>query len=777
MRIRELDIRRYGPLPELPRIPLSGFTLFYGHNEHGKTLLIDAIIRLLFDNKLGRGKKGFEALKRVAERPEGSLLLEHDGEELLLARGSSFVDCFDPPLGIVDFRNIFVARDSDLEIDNSDNFYTQVSERFTDIRTKEIRGVLKRLQEYGRLTRPDPEADLANNRETGFAARKVETAKELIERIDALLGELREERFDELERELAERRERQATLEAERSLQEAAAEAERLQRAESLLASFTSLDTRLAALAPLAADGLSGWRSREDQLRGYRNELEQVREKRLTREQSREKTNDALAQARERFETLDARHRFCETNLKPKIYELRRLREESAAARPLGSLWPRIALVSFVLCAGAAAGIIANGAPFFVAAASLAFIAGCWAVVQIVTQRKRAGRLERDLDALVLDAAPVHDGEHSLEAVERSITSVVEARAAAEREFDRREREMEQIKRDLESNRERTGKLQSVCATLTGEIADIMQRSGRETIDEYRLALEEKNRLQAERQKIEGILESEVGAPPAGGEVVTFWNEEILRRKRNMPAAPPHDPARYRELMEMMAEEEETLARLEERLDTRREDLGKLAYRVTASGILESDEIRCRTTGDLVEIREQLARFSDGILEDASIARETMGLFQSIEREEKSRVAELFGSGKAVSAYFSDITEGRYTEVHFDPETEQISVARPEGGHLGIEVLSGGTRDQLCFAIRLSLGERFLGGDRGFFILDDPFIKADEERLECQMNLLKRLVSRGWQILYFTAKREVRDLLSDDIGSGRVKLVELTLPV
>jgi uncharacterized protein YhaN len=310
-----------------------------------------------------------------------------------------------------------------------------------------------------------------------------------------------------------------------------------------------------------------------------------------------------------------------------------------------------------------------------------------------------------------------------------------------------------------------------------GEISDIMQRSGRKDIADYRAALEEKERLGAEQRKIEGILESEVGSPPDEREAVTFWQEEIARRRRNTTAAPPHDPARYRELVELVAEEEETLTRLRERLDARQEDLGKIAYRVTASAILESEEIRCRTTSDLVEIREQLARFSERILDDALIAREAMTLFQSIEREEKSRVAELFGAGKAVSTYFRDITEGRYNEVRFDPATEQISVARPEGGSLGIDALSGGTRDQLFFAIRLSLGERFLGGERGFFILDDPFIKADEERLDCQMTLLKRLVSQGWQILYFTAKREVLDLLSDDIGGGRVQLVTLTSPV
>ena len=48
MRIKRVRIDHYGPLSGIQERHFSGFTLVYGSNERGKTLFIDAILRLLF---------------------------------------------------------------------------------------------------------------------------------------------------------------------------------------------------------------------------------------------------------------------------------------------------------------------------------------------------------------------------------------------------------------------------------------------------------------------------------------------------------------------------------------------------------------------------------------------------------------------------------------------------------------------------------------------------------------------------------------------------------
>jgi uncharacterized protein YhaN len=122
---------------------------------------------------------------------------------------------------------------------------------------------------------------------------------------------------------------------------------------------------------------------------------------------------------------------------------------------------------------------------------------------------------------------------------------------------------------------------------------------------------------------------------------------------------------------------------------------------------------------------------------------------------------------------FREFTDGRYRLVTYEPEQNQVYVERVDGLRMRATALSGGAFDQLYLAIRISIAERLLPESGGFFIMDDPFIKADRKRLQRLMRTLERLVERGWQILYFTAKDEVVDALREGIEGGRVKRIDL----
>ena len=72
MRIKEFQIHRYGPLSPSDRITLGPFNLFWGENEEGKTLTIDAVIKLLF----GKATRLFPFIDRIEEEPSGFIVLE-----------------------------------------------------------------------------------------------------------------------------------------------------------------------------------------------------------------------------------------------------------------------------------------------------------------------------------------------------------------------------------------------------------------------------------------------------------------------------------------------------------------------------------------------------------------------------------------------------------------------------------------------------------------------------------------------------------------------------
>ncbi|MFO7929010.1 MAG: hypothetical protein R6U35_05040, partial [Candidatus Humimicrobiaceae bacterium] len=71
--------------------------------------------------------------------------------------------------------------------------------------------------------------------------------------------------------------------------------------------------------------------------------------------------------------------------------------------------------------------------------------------------------------------------------------------------------------------------------------------------------------------------------------------------------------------------------------------------------------------------------------------------------------------------------------------------------------LSKGAYDQLYMAVRVALAEKILDKP-AFFIVDDAFIYSDEERLEAQFEVLNKLVTQGWSIVYFSVKDEIRKL-------------------
>ena len=87
------------------------------------------------------------------------------------------------------------------------------------------------------------------------------------------------------------------------------------------------------------------------------------------------------------------------------------------------------------------------------------------------------------------------------------------------------------------------------------------------------------------------------------------------------------------------------------------------------------------------------------------------------------------------------------------------------------EQLSGGAYDQLYFSIRLALARKLLQGEKGFFLLDDPFIKADPRRLSRLLEMLLQLAAEGWQIIYFSSKGEVREALK---GKQQVRIFDLS---
>ena len=147
MIIKEFFIKRYGPLQDKGYTLSHNFNLILGKNEDGKTLTIDALVKLL----LGRNIKDFERIDRVEENPEGYVIIEgEDGEEIKLPEKGNLTKL--AHLTPSECRNVFVIRNSDLSIFRESEFYTDVTDRLTGLRTTEISRIKEMLREMGMKT-------------------------------------------------------------------------------------------------------------------------------------------------------------------------------------------------------------------------------------------------------------------------------------------------------------------------------------------------------------------------------------------------------------------------------------------------------------------------------------------------------------------------------------------------------------------------------------------------------------------------------------------------
>jgi exonuclease SbcC len=296
---------------------------------------------------------------------------------------------------------------------------------------------------------------------------------------------------------------------------------------------------------------------------------------------------------------------------------------------------------------------------------------------------------------------------------------------------------------------------------LAGEletVAAVRESSRTDSLELYSRKLARKKALMEEIGRQEGVLTSLFGNPDqaaAGG--IPFWKTRLgeLRAYADEQAGVPYSESELQDARRTLQATRQRASDIEERM---RRISGRLAEIERAANQVLDQEDRLRS---FIELHER----------ERDEALEVLRIFSEIESEKRHRVSALFGERSAVSHYFGRITDGRYTGVQFRPEESAIAVVRSDGRAVSAAKLSAGTYDQLYLSIRLALGDQLLKEGKGFFIMDDPFLRSDSARLGRQLEALQRIAALGWQILYFSAKEEVKQHLE-----GKKEVVFIPLP-
>lgn len=120
-----------------------------------------------------------------------------------------------------------------------------------------------------------------------------------------------------------------------------------------------------------------------------------------------------------------------------------------------------------------------------------------------------------------------------------------------------------------------------------------------------------------------------------------------------------------------------------------------------------------------------------------------------------------------ISSTVYDLTR-RYNHVKADAGGQGIKIILEDGNVIPPELLSGGTIDQVYFALRVA-GIQMLSenGETLPLIIDEPFSQFDDDRIKLTAQMLGRISEKN-QVIIFTCRQNEVDLFLKEVPSAQL---------
>jgi uncharacterized protein YhaN len=123
----------------------------------------------------------------------------------------------------------------------------------------------------------------------------------------------------------------------------------------------------------------------------------------------------------------------------------------------------------------------------------------------------------------------------------------------------------------------------------------------------------------------------------------------------------------------------------------------------------------------------------------------------------KSMVAPRIG--ERADEYFTAATGGKYKALEIDTK---LSMSFGEDMRRSCDYLSAGTRDSAYLSLRLALADMLFGGCGVPILLDDAFVRIDDNRLRIISGALNEAAKKHQLFILTHGDREMRAL--EEIG-------------
>ena len=776
MKIKEINLQRYGPLAGCQFEKLGCFNLFWGENEDGKTLVIEALIKIFFGKKI----KEFEGINRVEEKPQGYIVLEtENSREIVLPRDGSLTELIE--LSPLEAKNIFIIRNSELFFSRDSQsellFFSEFTDRLLGLQTKKLEKIKKALQKIGRLTRADSTADLSDNKDMDKIQSRMKKAREVIEKIDQLEVQIKQEGWADLEKLLATLEERRDRLRHQLSQLEAARRRELYQEGKQSLENLKKSQATIKELQGFEPSLERDWIEARKEIEIFDKELAKDQQE-LRRKKSLINLKEEEEKKKKRQkEVLQTKQAQTQAQLKELVNEYQEKMMKLAAGETRFSLFFKLMIGGFTLAVMAILAWLIKSHqlfPWLSLFGVLVFLGSGAKILWLLARRAKVKslwvKIAHRAAGLGYSASQIEELLPQLAHLENQINQL-------EKEVIHLEGEKRQLVGDVQGLQKKIDEWQQRISEKEKLISEIRRMCQVSSVEELRERIQLLERTKTQAAQAQAFLERNFGRQ--SNEInsnLRYWEQqvqELAEYKAKSVEVAYSEEEKTRLEKEIQAIEEE-ISGSEGKLKNFRQELINLETKINREIRLPSSlDFRCGTIVEMRALRDKLTEFVNEVEENKRIVQLILEIFEEIEVEEKNKISLLFGQQSPVSQYYQEITENKYRDVVYDQENLSIVVKTGSGQKLKAFQLSAGAFDQLYLAIRLALGEAKFAQEKAFFILDDPFIKSDPRRLLNQIRLLKKMVEMGWQILYFSAKGEMKEALAEDIRKQKVNFYTL----
>jgi DNA repair protein SbcC/Rad50 len=722
MRIKKIHIIKYGPINSLELDINPGLQVIMGPNESGKTLTIDAVIKMLLEGKT----RDFEHIDRVSQEPEGYILFEdNEGNEQKVDIRKGLERHMD--LGGMDLRNIFIIRDSDLTLRDECGYFRNITDKLTGLRLEQIEDIMSYIQDFGRLVNPSSDSRLSNDKKYGKISQLRTLAWDFSREAEEYIEVSEDKKLDYLELEQLTARQKINSIRKDIKENQRALQWQEYRKNSS---SLRSLRDR--------------WKIYKDHKDFSQTKYEKISEliinidslgSRISRTASDQEKNikqrtgleEKLAQVQGKLDSLESKKALIDRmKAELEIYNRRKaeeVKEPETFSRVITVILLLLAPLSFP-----AVYIPTGSLPYSFIMPLLLLIAGL--VVFIVNRAgikadhfaaeekllenefRKIGFRIKGLEEVLPEAAAFDDGYRG-KAGERD--RLADQVRLLEMDDKKLSAELEDAIRDKKS--------------YELELEEIMGSLGIRDINQFNEKRRLRNRAASEIMSLARSLMEMPGGDIPGydpdrdlgemaeglGDAISTWEDKLSGLRPDGDPVPEDEEAGKERLEDLRTELEaleEKEGRLKIGLEEHRGNLNRFQGKFAALDLPRHlERLGPFEITNLERLREAVShcnRFVGLIDRQQNLAAEAIRIFEDIKNTEETKVSELFEKLK-ISDIFADITGGKYKDVRFDSQAGEVTVTDAGGNTLNAEKLSKGAYDQLFLSIRIAISEEILG--------------------------------------------------------------------